>query len=83
VDKYQRRIRSGPPHFDAARRGIVPADHKWFARVADRLTIVSALDRLDLHYPKVNAATAAGIQGKCVRRLENEGKAGAVAKKVV
>ncbi len=33
---------------------VVPADHKWFARVVIGSTIVSALDRLDLHFPKVD-----------------------------
>ncbi len=32
---------------------IVPADHKWFARVVIGSTIVAALDKLDLHFPKV------------------------------
>ena len=35
---------------------IVPADHKWFARVVIGSTIVAALDRLDLHFPKVDKA---------------------------
>ena len=35
---------------------IVPADHKWFARVVIGSAIVSALDRLDLHFPKVDKA---------------------------
>ena len=35
---------------------VVPADHKWFARVVIGSTIVSALDRLDLHFPKVDKA---------------------------
>ena len=34
----------------------MPADHKWFARVVIGSTIVSALDRLDLHFPKVDKA---------------------------
>jgi PPK2 family polyphosphate:nucleotide phosphotransferase len=33
---------------------VVPADHKWFARVVIGSTIVSALDRLDLQFPKVD-----------------------------
>src|SRR4030088_1707203 len=36
---------------------VVPADHKWFARVVIGSTIVSALDRLDLRFPKVDAAS--------------------------
>jgi PPK2 family polyphosphate:nucleotide phosphotransferase len=33
---------------------IVPADHKWFARVVIGSAIVSALDRLDLKFPEVD-----------------------------
>lgn len=32
---------------------VVPANHKWFARVVIGSTIVSALDALDLKYPEV------------------------------
>src|SRR5258707_1231535 len=35
---------------------VVPADHKWFARVVIGSTIVAALERLDLHFPKVDKA---------------------------
>src|SRR6266567_2506306 len=35
---------------------VVPADHKWFARVVIGSAIVSTLDRLDLHFPKVDKA---------------------------
>jgi PPK2 family polyphosphate:nucleotide phosphotransferase len=35
---------------------VVPADHKWFARVVIGSTIVAALDSLDLHFPKVDKA---------------------------
>ncbi|KRR21288.1 hypothetical protein CQ14_06465 [Bradyrhizobium lablabi] len=35
---------------------VVPADHKWFARVVIGSAIVSALDELDLHFPKVDKA---------------------------
>ena len=34
----------------------MPADHKWFARVVIGSAIVSALDKLDLHFPKVDKA---------------------------
>jgi PPK2 family polyphosphate:nucleotide phosphotransferase len=33
---------------------VVPADHKWFARVVIGSAIVSALERLDLHFPRVD-----------------------------
>ena len=35
---------------------VVPADHKWFARVVIGSSIVAALDKLDLHFPKVDKA---------------------------
>jgi PPK2 family polyphosphate:nucleotide phosphotransferase len=35
---------------------VVPADHKWFARVVIGSAIVAALDSLDLHFPKVDKA---------------------------
>jgi PPK2 family polyphosphate:nucleotide phosphotransferase len=35
---------------------VVPADHKWFARVVIGSTIVSVLEKLDLHFPKVDKA---------------------------
>jgi PPK2 family polyphosphate:nucleotide phosphotransferase len=35
---------------------VVPADNKWFTRLVVAAAIVDALGRLDLHYPKVDAA---------------------------
>jgi PPK2 family polyphosphate:nucleotide phosphotransferase len=35
---------------------VVPADNKWFTRLVVGATIVETLARLDLHYPKVEAA---------------------------
>ena len=55
---------------------VVPADHKWFARVVIGSVIVSALDGLDLKFPKVDATALQ--QFKQVRKaLEEEGKGGA------
>jgi PPK2 family polyphosphate:nucleotide phosphotransferase len=54
---------------------VVPADHKWFARVVIGSTIVSALDRLDLQFPKVDKADRSEFAG--VREaLLAEGKGG-------
>jgi PPK2 family polyphosphate:nucleotide phosphotransferase len=54
---------------------VVPADHKWFARVVIGSTIVSALEKLDLHFPKVDKADRSEF--KLVREaLEKEGKGG-------
>jgi PPK2 family polyphosphate:nucleotide phosphotransferase len=67
--------RSAPWH-------VVPADHKWFARVVIGSTIVSALDRLDLHFPKVDKAERSEF--KQVREaLLAEGKGDAGKKAVV
>jgi len=55
---------------------IVPADHKWFARVVIGSTIVSALEKLDLHFPKVDKAEKSEF--KQIREaLLAEGKGGA------
>lgn len=35
---------------------VVPADNKWFTRVVVAAAVIDALAKLDLHYPKVNAA---------------------------
>jgi PPK2 family polyphosphate:nucleotide phosphotransferase len=54
---------------------VVPADHKWFARVVIGSAIVSALDRLDLKFPKVDKAERSEF--KLVRQaLLEEGKGG-------
>jgi PPK2 family polyphosphate:nucleotide phosphotransferase len=55
---------------------VVPADHKWFARVVIGSTILNALDRLDLKFPR--ADTASLQEFKQVRKaLEQEGEGGA------
>ncbi|MDE2469246.1 MAG: polyphosphate kinase 2 family protein, partial [Bradyrhizobium sp.] len=52
---------------------VVPADHKWFARVVIGSAIVSALDALGLTFPKVDAAML--TEFKQVRHaLQHEGK---------
>jgi PPK2 family polyphosphate:nucleotide phosphotransferase len=61
---------------------IVPADHKWFARVVIGSTIVAALDKLDLHFPKVDKADLSEF--KQVRQAlldEEKGASGKAAKK--
>jgi PPK2 family polyphosphate:nucleotide phosphotransferase len=35
---------------------IIPADHKWFSRLAVATAMVDALERLDLRFPKVEGA---------------------------
>jgi polyphosphate kinase 2 (PPK2 family) len=54
---------------------VVPADHKWFARVVIGSTIVAALERLDLQFPEVDKD--AKREFELVRKaLEREGKSG-------
>lgn len=36
---------------------VVPADNKWYTRIVIAAAIIEALGSLNLHYPKVNAAT--------------------------
>jgi PPK2 family polyphosphate:nucleotide phosphotransferase len=58
---------------------VVPADHKWFARVVIGSAIVSALEKLDLKFPRVDAASLQEF--KQVRQaLLEEGKGSAVKK---
>ncbi len=60
---------------------VVPADHKWFARVVIGSAIVTALERLDLKFPHVDAAALEEF--KQVRKaLENEDRKPAVVKTV-
>ncbi|MFL6840531.1 MAG: polyphosphate kinase 2 family protein [Bradyrhizobium sp.] len=57
-EKYQAAYQEVIRHTStvAAPWHVVPADHKWFARVVIGSTIVSALDSLDLQFPKVDKA---------------------------
>jgi len=41
---------------------VVPAGHKWFARLLVARAIVEALERLDLAFPKVEAAALKEMQ---------------------
>jgi PPK2 family polyphosphate:nucleotide phosphotransferase len=52
---------------------VVPADHKWFARVAIGSAIVSALEELNLRFPRVDEASKEEF-AKVRRALESEGK---------
>jgi PPK2 family polyphosphate:nucleotide phosphotransferase len=52
---------------------VVPADHKWFARVVIGSAIVSALEDLNLRYPRVDKASKAEF-AKVRQALESEGE---------
>jgi PPK2 family polyphosphate:nucleotide phosphotransferase len=54
---------------------VVPADHKWFARVVIGSAIVGALEKLDLKFPRADKASLEEF--KLVRKaLLEEGKGG-------
>jgi hypothetical protein len=55
---------------------VVPADHKWFARVVIGSTIVRALDQLNLQFPRVDKTSLEEFK-EIGKALENEGKGGA------
>jgi PPK2 family polyphosphate:nucleotide phosphotransferase len=61
---------------------VVPADHKWFARVVIGSAIVSALDKLDLKFPKAGAASLQEFkQVRAALLAEGKGAGKAAVKK--
>jgi PPK2 family polyphosphate:nucleotide phosphotransferase len=52
---------------------VVPADHKWFARVVVGSAIVSALETLNLRFPRADQASLREF-GPIRKALEDEGK---------
>jgi PPK2 family polyphosphate:nucleotide phosphotransferase len=46
---------------------VIPADHKWFTRVAVAGAIVDAMERLDIEFPKVEGKALEDLQA--VRKL--------------
>jgi len=52
---------------------VVPADHKWFARVVIGSAIVSALEALELHFPRADSASLQEFE-QVRKALEGEGK---------
>lgn len=71
-------------HHTASREApwiVVPADHKWFARVVIGSAIVAALDRLDLHFPKVDKADRSEFKQVREALLAEEKGEGKAAKK--
>ena len=52
---------------------VVPSDHKWFARMVIGSVIVSALDGLNLRFPRVDKASLEEF-AKVREALEQEGK---------
>ncbi len=55
---------------------VVPSDHKWFARVVIGSAVVSALEELNLRFPRVDKASQEEF-AKVRKALGSEGKSGA------
>lgn len=60
MDAYEKAIRGTATK--QAPWYVVPADTKWFTRLVVVAAIVQALERLDLHYPKVTKAQKAALE---------------------
>ena len=54
---------------------VVPADNKWFTRIVVGAAIVEAMERLDLHFPKVEGPALAEME-KVRKALLAEASAG-------
>ena len=72
-DKYQAAYQDLIRHTSAkhAPWHVVPADHKWFARVVISSAIVAAMEKLDLRFPEVDKTTAGELK-KVREALEKE-----------
>lgn len=77
-DKYQAAYQDLIHHTSAKHAPwiVVPADHKWFARVVISSAIVSAMDKLDLKFPEVDKSDAGELK-KVKAALEAEGRGAA------
>ena len=57
---------------------VIPADRKWFARIATAAVLVDALIELDPHFPQVDAEQRSALRA-VKERLEAEAPEGAAA----
>jgi PPK2 family polyphosphate:nucleotide phosphotransferase len=58
---------------DASPWYVIPADHKWFTRVAVSKIICKKLQSLKMNYPKLSDEQLSGLQ-EAKMRLESEGR---------
>jgi PPK2 family polyphosphate:nucleotide phosphotransferase len=72
-DEYQRAYEDmlGATSTTYAPWHIIPADHKWFARLAVADIIIDTLRSMKLHYPKISKETRAGLDA-AKQSLETE-----------
>jgi PPK2 family polyphosphate:nucleotide phosphotransferase len=77
-DKYQAAYQDVLRHTSARHAPwfVVPADHKWFARVVISSAIVSAMEKLDLSFPEPEKGKTDELK-KARDALEKEGRTGA------
>jgi PPK2 family polyphosphate:nucleotide phosphotransferase len=77
-DKYQAAYQDVLRHTSAKHAPwfVVPADHKWFARVVISSAIVSAMEKLDLRFPEPEKGNADELK-KARDALEKDGRAAA------
>lgn len=68
-DAYEKMIRQTATEY--APWVIVPADNKWFSRLLVVLTIVDALNQLNLKFPKLTGAQLAALK-EARKQLERE-----------
>jgi PPK2 family polyphosphate:nucleotide phosphotransferase len=75
-DKYQAAYQDLIHHTSAKHAPwiVVPADHKWFARVVISSAIVTAMEKLNLKFPEVDKSDAGELK-KVRVALEREGRA--------
>lgn len=81
-DKYQAAYQDILRHTSAkhAPWHVVPADHKWFARVVISSAIVTALEKLNLKFPEVEKGALEELT-KVREALEQEGRVVSASKK--
>jgi PPK2 family polyphosphate:nucleotide phosphotransferase len=53
---------------------VIPADHKWFTRLAVAAAIVDTLEQLDLHYPVIDAAKRRELQRARRELIHQDGR---------
>jgi len=72
-DEYQRAYEDmlGATSTTYAPWHVIPADHKWFARLAVADIIIDTLRSMKLHYPKLSKETRAGLD-TAKQTLESE-----------
>jgi len=61
MDAYEDMIRNTAT--EEAPWHVIPADNKWFTRLAVAAAVIETLESLDLHYPEISEATRKELAG--------------------